>query len=96
MNYPADRTTTIALPDLVESYNFKADSTKPKPVEFREAGYAYKNEVLRELFDAWAQGDKMNMSQAASLFVEGFSYALLSKDGLETTESLVRERQGGV
>ena len=38
-----------ALPDLLESYNFKWDSDKPRPVEMDEPGKMYKDEMLRVL-----------------------------------------------
>ena len=41
--------TKAALPDLVESFIFKPDSLKPKPMSLDAAGHAYHRELLRVL-----------------------------------------------
>ena len=50
--------------------------------------------ALQELFDAWAEGEKLTCAQAASLFVEGMAYGLLSSDARDVTEPLVKDWAG--
>jgi len=45
--------------------------------------------ALTELFEAWSDAGELAMGAANSLLVEGFAYALLSKDAAETTEEMV-------
>jgi len=40
---------SVALPDLVESFIFKPDSPKPRPVSLEQAGHIYHKELLRVL-----------------------------------------------